>query len=35
MIEALIDAAREAHHDDETIAGALEVAAATLRAGLT
>jgi predicted nucleic acid-binding protein len=34
-IEALIDAAREAHYDDETIADALEDAAAVLREGLT
>jgi predicted transcriptional regulator len=34
-IAGLIDAAREAHHDDETIADALEEAAAALREWLT
>jgi hypothetical protein len=34
-IEALIGDARDAHHDDGTIAAALEEAAAALRAGLT
>jgi hypothetical protein len=34
-IEALIGDAREAHHNDRTIAAALEEAATALRAGLT